>query len=168
MLKRILAIDPGPEMSGFVIYDYEEMEPTEGVIPEKGHVANSELMQMITGPDKAFDAIAIEMVGHYGTGMAAGKMVFHTCLWIGRFMQLNLDHDALPFHFVFQPDTRLALCGQRNAKKANVRQAMVDLLGEKGTKANPGKTHGMSNHSWSALAVALTHAMGHSKKELEL
>ena len=41
------------------------------------------------------------------------------------------------------------------AKDGNVRQALIDLIGEQGTKKNKGPTYGISSHSWAALAVAV-------------
>jgi hypothetical protein len=41
------------------------------------------------------------------------------------------------------------------AKDANIRQALLDLIGPQGTKAQPGPTYGIKSHTWAALAVAV-------------
>ena len=39
---------------------------------------------------------------------------------------------------------------------ANIRQALLDLIGPQGTKKAPGPTYGVRSHEWAALAVAVT------------
>jgi len=41
------------------------------------------------------------------------------------------------------------------AKDANIRQALLDLIGPQGTKKTPGPTYGIKSHTWAALAVAV-------------
>jgi hypothetical protein len=53
-------------------------------------------------------------------------------------------------------DVKLTLCGSARAKDTNIRQALIDALGEVGTKKNPGPLYGVSGHYWAALGVAYT------------
>ena len=55
------------------------------------------------------------------------------------------------FHHV-----RLHLCHASRAKESHVRRALLDRLGEPGTKKAPGVTYGVHGHCWSALALAVT------------
>lgn len=74
----ILAIDPGSENSGLahVRDDYRPYDTSK---------LNNHIVLTLEPPKTV--AVVIEMVGHYGTGMPAGKDVFDTCVWIGRFIQ---------------------------------------------------------------------------------
>jgi hypothetical protein len=148
-MSRILAIDPGQEKSGWIIWDSVEEK-----IINKGINPNEDLLCWIESSafGQSIDAAAIEMVGHYGTGMAVGNSVFDTCVFIG-----ELKHALERFNpkLVLRPDIRLHFCHHRNAKPANVNQVLRDRFGEKGTKKNPGKLFGVSDHIWSALAVAV-------------
>jgi hypothetical protein len=147
----ILAIDPGTEQSGWV--RYEGMRVLDcGVMP------NRDVLDMIH--DGGFDEMAIEMIASYG--MAVGREVFETCVWIGRMVEAFRDPDAV--RLVYRKDVKLHLCGSPKAKDPNIRQALLDLFprtgGGKtpqiGTKSQPGPLYGVSSHAWAALAVAVT------------
>ena len=97
-------------------------------------------------------ALAIEMIASYG--MAVGREVFETCVWIGRFKQAYPDPDAVKL--VYRKDVKLHLCGSARAKDANIRQALIDKLGPVGTKKAPGPLYGVTSHAWAAVAVAVT------------
>lgn len=138
----ILAIDPGTEQSAFVI-----MDPETRVIALKGIFYNDDIMQSVIyyNLDK-YDRAAIEMIASYG--MPVGKEVFETCVWIGKFMQL-LSSNNKPVNLVYRKDVKMHLCGSTRAKDANIRQALIDLLGKE-------KTKGVSKDMWAALGVAVT------------
>jgi len=145
----ILAIDPGNTQSGWCLFDGQR-------VIESGVADNyTMLVKVLLSQDTQ---LAIEMIASYG--MAVGREVFETCVWIGRFMQAH-DGGA---RLVYRKDVKMHLCGTMKAKDANIRQAIIDLFpatgGGKtpqiGTKAKPGPLYGVSSHAWHALAVALT------------
>lgn len=138
-MKTILAIDPGPTHSAFVLFN--------DTIADHGHVPNPEMRQILIGRD--YDRVACEMIASYG--MAVGASVFETCVWIGRFVEIARGDTQL----CYRKDVKLHLCNSPRAKDANVRQALIDLLGPQGTKKNPGPTFGIKSHTWAALAVAV-------------
>jgi hypothetical protein len=149
----ILAIDPGTEQSGWVLYENDRVR-------DCGVMLNREILDAI---DRGgFDEMAIEMIASYG--MAVGREVFETCVWIGRFVQASRDPDAV--RLVYRRDVKLHLCGSPKAKDTNIRQALLDMFprtgGGKtpqiGTKSQPGPLYGVSSHAWAALAVAVTAA----------
>lgn len=156
---RILAIDPGTEQSGYCIYG-------DGRVYESGVLANAAML--IRVQQWPAQRLAIEMIASYG--MAVGREVFETCVWIGRFKQAFRDPDAV--ELVYRRDVKLHLCGTSKAKDPNVRQALLDLFprtgGGKtpqvGTKAQPGPLYGVSSHAWPALGVAIT-AIAQRQKE---
>ena len=140
-MKKILAIDPGNEHSGYVILDED------GSVFRAEIVSNENLLTLLKNGMDA-DLCAIEMIASYG--MPVGKEVFETCVWIGRFK----ERCSMPVHTVYRKDIKLHLCGHPRAKDSNIRQALIDKLGQPGTKKNPGKTYGIKSHLWAALAVA--------------
>ena len=155
---RILAIDPGPVESAWVVYDSDT-----GEIIEKAKEVNETAIQSLHW--QSVDACAIEMIASYG--MAVGATVFETCVWIGRFAETwERKNFPLVADFVYRKDVKTCLCGSTKAKDANIRQAIIDRYpatgGGKtpqiGTKAKPGPLYGMKSDIWAALAVAITYA----------
>lgn len=148
----ILAIDPGTTQSGWCLYD-------DGKVLLSGVAGNHAMLDEIRANYDA-DRLAIEMIASYG--MAVGREVFETCVWIGRFQEAWRDPDAV--ELVYRKDVKLHLCGTTKAKDPNVRQALLDLFprtgGGKtpqiGTKGQPGPLYGVSSHAWPALGVAIT------------
>lgn len=136
----VLAIDPGTTQSAYVIFDSNNKE-----ITAKGIEPNENLIPIIRNTD--FDGLtAIEMISSYG--MPVGKEVFETCLWIGRYYQ-TADDMGHELRLVYRKDVKMYLCNSVKAKDANIRQALIDMLGKDVTK-------GVSKDVWAALAVAVT------------
>jgi hypothetical protein len=138
----ILAIDSGTTQSAFVQYDERK-----SLIVDHGILPNPEMRQILIG--REYDLVALEMIASYG--MPVGASTFETCVWIGRFIEVARTESRL----VYRKDIKMYLCGSMRAKDGNVRQALIDLIGEQGTKKNKGPTYGISSHSWAALAVAV-------------
>jgi hypothetical protein len=149
--NRWLAIDPGPEQSGYVVYG-------EGKVWVAGVIDNTSayLADLIWVSER----FAVEMIASYG--MAVGKDVFETCVWIGRFLEkYESPARKTPTRHaegvrIFRRDVKLHLCGSPRAKDANVRQALIDRLGPVGTKRARGPLYSVKSHAWAALAVAVT------------
>lgn len=143
---RILAIDPGTEQSGWC-------ELWDSAVAASGVMSNVEMLEALaSGRFDHVPVVAIEMIASYG--MAVGKEVFETCVWIGRFQQAWHMPDSV--RLVYRRDVKMHLCGTAKAKDANIRQALIDLLGPQGTKKEPGATYGVKSHAWAALGVAVT------------
>ena len=153
---KILAIDPGNIESGYAVIEMPDFK-----LLEFGKVKNEELLADIEDRfvyDTTIDAVAIEMVASYG--MAVGKSVFDTCVWIGRFVQA-LANDGVDF--VYRKDEKMCLCGSMKAKDSNIRQALIDRYAKhdfksgKGVKKNPDTFYGVSKDVWQAIAVGVTY-----------
>ena len=146
---RILAIDPGTTESGWCVLE-------QGRVKLSGVSFNDTVIDEVFGYFEPNDetALAIEMIASYG--MAVGREVFETCVWIGRFQQAWHAPEAV--RRVYRKDVKLHLCGSPRAKDANIRQALIDLLGPQGSKKTPGPTYGVKSHAWAALGVAVTAA----------
>lgn len=143
----ILALDPGTEQSGWALLDG-------GRVAGAGVLDNADALIMVRSSPA--DMLAIEMIASYG--MAVGREVFETCVWVGRFQQAWRDPAGVKL--LYRRAVKLHLCKSPRAKDANIRQALIDLLGPQGTKKSPGPTHGVASHAWAALGVAVTAAAG--------
>ena len=146
---KILAIDPGNEESAYVLMD-EEYRPIEFC-----KAANYDVLRYIDELDLDTKCVVIEMIASYG--MAVGKEVFETCVWIGRFKQACAYMFAKRVDYIYRKDVKMNLCGQTKAKDANIRQALIDRFGVVGTKKNPGWFYGFKADVWAAYAVAVTY-----------
>lgn len=141
-MNPILAIDPGTTQSAFLIWN--------GSVLDSGFVDNQLLLWKLRDNRLPAAFCAIEMIASYG--MPAGRELFETCLWIGRFEERTKEF--MPVHLIYRRDIKLHLCMSARAKDGNVRQALIDKHGAPGTKKNPGPTYGIHSHLWAALAVA--------------
>ena len=154
---RVLAIDPGSSESGYALIDPGTCTP---LIVAK--VPNAEMLRICYGYGDAHleleDIVAIEMVASYG--MAVGREVFETCVWIGRFREA-VDSEWRDVDLVYRRDVKLHHCGSTKAKDSNITQALIDRFAPgqpnrgKGTKANPGWFHGFAADMWQAYALAV-------------
>ena len=163
--QMIFAVDPGNTHSGFAIIRMPDF-----VLCEFGKVENEELLEMLGRYSRAnaVDAFAIEMVASYG--MAVGKDVFETCVWIGRFIQAIHPREHT---FVYRKDEKICLCGSLKAKDSNIRQALIDRYAKfdfksgKGVKKKPDTFYGVSKDAWQAIAVGVTYYENEQAKEQE-
>lgn len=145
----VLAVDPGPQQSAWVIWDGE-------TIKAFGKRENDHVAELIAECEA--DTLAIEMIASYG--MAVGREVFETCVWTGRFMERWLRGARVPHHksYVLRiPRTEIKMhhCHTTRANDSNIRQALIDRLGAPGVKAKPGKTYGITKDCWAALALGV-------------
>ena len=139
---NLLALDPGTTETGWAMF-------VDGKFESAGKDVNEKVLWSLQWPPP--DRVVCEMIAAYG--MPVGQEVFETCVWIGRFMQ------AYPEPTRFRRVTRKAvvthICGSAKAKDANVRQALIDILGKPGTKKKPGPTFGVVGDMWAAIAVGM-------------
>ncbi|MGN7250072.1 hypothetical protein [Arthrobacter sp. SAFR-014] len=149
----ILAIDPGNTHSGFALIDPETCRPL-----RVGKIPNAEVLHLIA--TTSYTRLSVEMIASYG--MAVGKEVFDTCVWIGRFVQQHIWAGPDVEHaLVYRRDVKLHHCQSAKAKDANITQALIDRFAYgqpnrgKGTKAAPGWFHGFAADMWQAYALAV-------------
>jgi hypothetical protein len=135
----LLAVDPGCIKSAYVLYETQT-----GTILGKDIVQNDIAIKLFS--ELNHEKLVIEMIQSFG--MPVGKEVFETCVWIGRFKQAAIECGINP-ELVYRKDVKMHLCGNTRAKDANIRQALIDLLGK-------DKTKGVSKDMWAALGVAVT------------
>lgn len=154
MTGMLIAIDPGPTESAYVIVNPRTFEPW-----HFAKLPNRDLLERIRyGYD--VDLAAIEEVRSYG--QTVGIEVFSTCRWTGRFEEAlqfcrGLDALLVPRH-----EVKLHHChATAGVKDSNVTQALVDRFTPgaknfgKGTKTQPGFFHGFTGDVWQAYALAV-------------
>jgi hypothetical protein len=143
---NIMAIDPGNTQSAYVIIGSGDCE-----ILDFGKIDNEILLDALWGLVHKYEIekTVIEMVACYG--MAVGKEVFDTCVWIGRFYE-HMANVSL----MYRKDVKMNICNTMKAKDANIIQALKDRFGDKGTKKEPGWFFGFSADVWQAYALAVT------------
>lgn len=145
----VLAIDPGNIQSAFVLWDGEH-------ILDKGDLPNEEIRLIIKRSGNLIcpPVLAIEQIKSYG--MSVGESIFETCVWTGRFMQTWIDAGENDLVRIPRLEVKVHLCKSARANDGNVRQALIDRIGEPGRKKAPGPTYGCSGDIWAALAVGVT------------
>ena len=155
-MTRVLAIDPGNTESGYALIDADTRAPIE-VGKIDNHLLRSKL---IGGSLQTVEVGAVEMIASYG--MAVGKEVFETCVWIGRFYEAIGQTRIGPAPtFVKRNPVKVHHCHSAKAKDSNITQALIDRFasGEpnrgKGTKAAPGFFYGFRADIWQAYALAV-------------
>ena len=151
-MTTILAVDPGSEHSGWVVFDGRQ--PLDFGKSENEAVR----LMLVTGQTPNIDrldaqVLVLEMMAPRGMPFSSESM--ETLVWLGRFIEAWNG----PFARVFRRDVKLAMCGVTSAKDAHVRQAVLDRFGGKkaiGTKKAQGPLYGMKADIWQALALAVT------------
>lgn len=150
---RILAIDPGDTESGYCL-----MEGYKPISFQKAN--NEELLDWISLNAPDLDVCVIEMVASYG--MAVGKNVFDTCVWVGRFWEKARNAGCYRVELIYRMEEKMQICHDSKAKDTNIRQALIDRFAEfdkkngKGTKQKPDWFYGFSKDVWMAYAVGVT------------
>lgn len=145
-MRVILAIDPGTAQSGWVLFDGHRVHAS-------GVEDNAAIIERIDRAARdGVGTLALERFE--ARGMPIAEDSIETVIWTGRFQQAWHSPDSV--RLVKRIAVKLHLCGTARAKDPHVRQAVIDRLGGKGTKRDPGPTYGVASHAWSALAVAVT------------
>ena len=155
---RIIAIDPGPEQSAYVIcsIDQGDFVARRISINEHNIFPNSDILTVIFNYDNA-SAMIIEHIEYSYGNIGIGKSVTETVFWTGRFCQ------AFPgmFYRVSRKTITGHICGNPRAGDGAVIQALVDRFTPheknkgKGTKKEPGYFFGFHGDIWQAMAVAV-------------
>lgn len=137
---KVLALDPGTHESGFCLLD-------NGVIVSSGVMPNADMLRIVK--DDRSDVLAIE--GFLARGNVIDNNCVQTIRWEGRFVQAwGCPDDVM---LVSRRDVKKVLGIPGSSDDSAVNKRLRELIGEKGTKAKPGPTFGVSTHAWAALGV---------------
>lgn len=152
----ILAIDPGNKESAYAVLD-NNLKPI-----NFGKIPNEQMREYLIKHKADIDHMTIEMVGHYGTGMPAGKEIFDTCVWIGRYIEVAPVYPTL----ILRKTVVTNLCNSSKGNDSAVIQALIDRFaygvpnkgkGVVNKKINqPGWFYGFSADIWQAYAIGVT------------
>jgi len=141
----ILAIDPGPEVSGFCSLTDKGDSMIFGVSD------NAELLGLIHCRPIG-SVVAIEQIESYR--MPVGRSIFETCWWGGRFFQAA---SAVDCRALMVPRRRVKkyLCGTVASNDTKIRHALVNRFGGPTSIKKGGPLYGCKSHAWAALAIAV-------------
>lgn len=140
-MSAIFAIDPGTHESGFCLL-------VNGLIASSGVLPNDDMLRLVR--DDRSDVLAIE--GFLARGNVIDNNCVQTIRWEGRFLQgWGCPDDVM---LVSRRDVKKALGLAGSSNDAAVNKALRGVFGEKGVKAKPGGTFGVTSHAWPALGVA--------------
>lgn len=156
---RILAIDPGPEESGWVEYDSDFKQILESGIWNNDDTISALRVQWQSAkyPQNP-EVLVVEWIESFG--MAVGVNIFKTVFWIGRFCEAWLSWNKAPYRLIPRRKIKMHFCGNVRAKDTNIRQVLIDRFGPGkeraiGKKKTPGPLYGVKKDIWSALALAV-------------
>lgn len=144
---KILAIDPGPVESAYVLLWHQDKGMPR--LHDFAICSNSVMKDFVGSISSA--VIVIEKIASYG--MAVGESVFETCVWTGRFIEAA----RCPVERIPRKDVKVQLCMNMQAKDANIRQALIDRYGGPSAIKKDGSLYKVSKDVWAALAVGVTY-----------
>ena len=130
----ILGIDPGNEQSGYVVVDNYK-------VIDAGKIKNEKLLvKIIHIPAfmRDVDAVCIELIQSYGS--VAGRTLYDTCIWTGRFIQaLAHAHLHVPIHLYTRPKIMRAIVGTNKGGDRALRATLLLRFGgdKKGEPMHP-------------------------------
>lgn len=153
-MKRILAIDPGSQLTAWLL-----LAP-DGAPALWAKAPNDQVIGWIRAEGRSFaDIVVIEWTAP--RGMPASAELFETLWWAGRFREASRPVDVERLNRL---DVKRHLCGTTASTDANVRAALIDRYGGAGgkeaaigRKAAQGPLYGIAADVWAALGVAVTY-----------
>ena len=185
---QILGIDPGTYESGWLVYDTEKRRP---ILFDNWK--NEKLLASIEGPDLVADYLAIELIQNYGPQFPVGRETFETCYWIGDFRHafgkdkttlisrktaMNCLCGTAASSAKYLRQALIDYFGGKSMAIGNKRCPKCKGKGWFGAgrptcpvcnggkwKYPPGPLCGITEHLWSALAIAVTWVEVYGKKE---
>lgn len=163
---KVLAIDPGPTQSAWIILDATTAPATPLYFGIEENQRVVSLVEFYARQAEEQDICAVcEMIACYG--MPVGKEVFETVIWIGRYLDrwsTNRPESVPPMDRLTRGQVKIHLCHSAKANDATIRQAILDLypatgggkIPQVGIRSKPGPLYGISKDLWATLALGLT------------
>jgi len=152
----VMAIDPGPVVSGHVMLQVSERDIH---VANWGCEGNDDVAELVSRHGQVTDdaRLVVEKTVYYGRMVNAA--IFETCVQTGRFMEAFGFHDT---ERMSRGEVLRELCGTTHAGPPQLRAAVLDHWGgnEKavGTKKAPGPLYGIKGKDvWSALGLGLAY-----------
>lgn len=157
-MGKILAIDPGDQLSAWVLYD-PSPSSFHYRICDFAKEPNEDLRSRLWA--RSFGPVELVIETFQPRGQPLYTQLVDTAIWIGRFLEAWGAGELLSRETV-----KLALLQSTRGKDANIIAALVARAGfsslkeAKGTKKAPGPFYGVANDVWQALALAYVWAHG--------
>jgi hypothetical protein len=160
-MKAIIGIDPGNKETAMCVFDGAKIVYCEKIDNKQffQYLSHEYAQSIIRNGGYESPSIYIEDI--QSMGMAVGQEVFDTAKMIGRIQQ-TLENGDIKYSMVKRTEIKLHHCNTTRAKDTNIRQALIDRFGDKGTKKEPGFFFGIAgSDQWSSCAIAI---YGHDKQ----
>lgn len=146
----IVGIDTGTNQTAMCLCRYSDLKPIEHI---KVDNKDAEFVLKTWLCQSKLTIVAIEMLENHG--MPIGQTTIQTIVEIGRIQYICEAH-FIPWMLVKRSEEKMTICQSVKAKDSNIRQALMDMYGTKGTKKNKGWFYGFKADEWQAYAVAHT------------
>ncbi len=169
---RILAIDPGPTHSGYVILDTECPDDPIEALGYRDNLFVREFVVNPVGQHAPYDWIVLEKI--ISNGHPVGNAIFETCVQTGRFIDAWSNDPTC--HRIPRKDVALAITGTSGVKAGGVKVCLLDRFPQTGGGARPAigtkDQHGplypmkatTGDHHWNALELAVAFQIIHERK----
>lgn len=148
----LLGVDPGQKTSGIVTL-YDKGKDVPDIVDARIGANNSVLEQIQDGHGTKASTVVIELPVSHGTGQPASQAFVDTCIWTGQFIQAAHLYATLPRHTV---TSHLGCRGDSQVRAYVIQRYMQAHHLQSVKETLHGPLAGVTSHSWSALAVALT------------
>lgn len=161
---KILALDPGPVQSAWVVYDVEADTPLAWGQERNENVLTKLIEPGLFGAERGLQGTISLLAVEYPhpRGQPLYYQLVDTIFWIGRFVQAW----GKGWRAIDRKDVKMRVCGSSSAKDSNIRCGLIakfnrgSLGGGKepviGTSKQPGPLFGFSGDMWAALGIAVT------------
>lgn len=144
---RIFGVDPGSLHSGLAVIDID------GKVLDKKWVLNDNIEAYLLFEMDKGDHFGCEWIQNYGR--MVGESTFRSAYAAGRFAYVASVSGATRIWEPTRPEVLKHHCGRSNVDKPALRAQLLERYGGKSAKKKGQDLHGISNHIWDALAVAL-------------
>lgn len=175
MVGRILAIDPGSSLTGWVLVD------DDGAVLAHGKDPNEQLLawyrDSLVNEEETLDRgdlVVLEFMSP--RGMSTSEHEFDALWWAGRLTEALEATGLVRIERVSREEVKFVLLGKHGVPKADaaIRSILIDRYaagGGKeaaiGTKAHPGPLHGVKADEWAALGLVCAWNDGARTVEVE-
>lgn len=164
----IMAIDPGPRTSGYVLYSVDRREVVAAVKDadiDQVRRCMFHFHRPWANGNQPFTVVCERTQA----GPPSTQVVLTTEV-VGRIVEMAHSIDA-PCHLYYRRQVLQALnCARKGNKDSLVRVACIELHGGDrktaiGTKKQEGPLYGVTSHAWQALGLACAHIIISAQEE---
>lgn len=172
---RIIAIDPGPEQSAWVLYDSVKKEIINSAIEPNPVIVAPGNDLLSVGHQLVVEVMVSAFINPTKKKGYVGKTTMATQKWAGIFLGFSAGRKFPVRHYDFanaelhRKQVVSHLCGNARAGDSDIRAVLMDSFpatgkdskgkpSVMGTKKRPGPLYGIKKDLWSALALAVTYA----------